>query len=225
MAGVATSNLDSDFALARYTPDGSLDATFGVGGKVTTDFSGLNESAGALAIQSDGKIVAAGYVVQTGGPPYNTDFALARFNADGSLDTTFGFDGKVTTDFVGRHDAVRALAIQSDGRIVAAGMMVVPLMEHRILVYAVREAPLSGIPRMVHSTRHLAPVGKSSLKSWKPLRSTRRPSNPTEKLSPPATPSRWRPAAFFRGRQAATLRSSATMKTVRWTRRSVLKEK
>jgi uncharacterized delta-60 repeat protein len=121
-AGVAT-NSTQDVALARYNSDGSLDLTFGVGGKVTSDFSGLHESAGALAIQSDGKIVTAGLVTQGG---INSDFELVRFNPNGSLDITFGIDGKVTTDFLGRSDAARALAIQSDGRIVAAGMMVVP---------------------------------------------------------------------------------------------------
>jgi uncharacterized delta-60 repeat protein len=125
-AGGVGQGANRDFALARYNPEGSLDITFGVGGKVTTDFSGLNENAGALVLQSDGKIVAAGYVVQTGGPPYNTDFELVRYNPDGSLDTTFGIDGKVITDFTGRFDQARALAIQSDGKIVAAGVMVVP---------------------------------------------------------------------------------------------------
>jgi uncharacterized delta-60 repeat protein len=104
----------SDFALARYNVDGSLDATFGTGGKVTTDFSGMNDSGRAVAIQTDGKIVVAGYAS-------SLDFALARYNSDGSLDTSFGSGGKVTTDFSGDLDQAYSIALQTDGKIIAAG--------------------------------------------------------------------------------------------------------
>jgi uncharacterized delta-60 repeat protein len=124
-AGTGGTASNRDFALARYSPDGSPDVTFGVGGKVTTDFYGLHENVGALAIQSDGKIVAAGLVYQSG-LATSSDFGLVRFNPNGSLDTAFGIDGKATTDFLGWGDAARAVAIQSDGKTVAAGMMVVP---------------------------------------------------------------------------------------------------
>jgi uncharacterized delta-60 repeat protein len=107
-------------ALVRYNHDGSLDMGFGIGGKVITDFSGPYESALALAIQSDGRIIAAGVayasVLSTSG-----DFVLVRYEPDGSLDRTFGIDGKVTTDWSGGLDLAKALAILSDGRIVAAG--------------------------------------------------------------------------------------------------------
>jgi len=102
-----------DFALARYNPDGSLDTSFDVDGRVTTDFGG-DDSGAAVAIQSDGKIVVAG----TGGP---VDFALARYNADGSLDTGFSGDGRLTTDFLGSNDVATGIALQSDGKIVAVG--------------------------------------------------------------------------------------------------------
>jgi uncharacterized delta-60 repeat protein len=103
-----------DFALARYTTSGSLDTTFGSGGKVTTDFAGNYDRAYGVAIQSDGKIVAAG----RGG----LDFALARYNSDGGLDTGFGSGGKVSTDFAGYYNQEAiAVAIQSDGKIVLAG--------------------------------------------------------------------------------------------------------
>jgi uncharacterized delta-60 repeat protein len=117
VAGVAT-GASSDFGLARYDTDGSLDPTFGSGGKVTTDFAGGLDLANAVAIQADGKIVAAGLTqsATTGG-----DFALARYNSDGTLDTTFGIGGKVTTDFGGPADSASAVAIQADGKIVAAG--------------------------------------------------------------------------------------------------------
>jgi uncharacterized delta-60 repeat protein len=89
---VAAGSAAGDFALARYNRDGSLDASFDGDGKVTTDFGGVFEAASAVAIQRDGKIVVAG---STGAVD---DFALARYNRDGSLDTRFDGDGKVTTD-------------------------------------------------------------------------------------------------------------------------------
>ena len=100
------------FALRRYNPNGIVDSSFGTGGKVTTDFGG-SSSAYALAIQADGKLVAAGGALN--------DFALARYNSDGSLDSGFGTGGKVTTDFGGSSGAT-ALAIQADGKLVAAGV-------------------------------------------------------------------------------------------------------
>src|SRR5262249_4024029 len=102
-----------DFALARYNPDGSLDTTFGTGGKVTTDFAGADD-AFSVAIQSDGKIVVAGSSQQNTGE----DFALARYNSDGTLDTSFGAGGEVLTAIAGGANGV---AIQADGKIVAAG--------------------------------------------------------------------------------------------------------
>jgi uncharacterized delta-60 repeat protein len=73
--------------------DGDLDSSFGSGGIVTTDFSGRNNSAAAIALQSDGKIVVAGDALSALGPP---DFAAARYNTDGSLDSSFGTGGRVT---------------------------------------------------------------------------------------------------------------------------------
>ena len=77
----------------RYNTDGSLDTSFDSDGKVTTAIGSGNDFACSVAIQSDGKIVAAG---QYNGS--NDDFALVRYNTDGSLDTNFDSDGKVTTD-------------------------------------------------------------------------------------------------------------------------------
>lgn len=107
-----------DFALARYNSDGTLDTTFVIDGRVTTDFFGYSDLAYALAIQPDGKIVAAGTAYMISG---YSDFALARYNRDGSLDHTFGVKGKITTDFYGGIDEVWSLAIQPDGKIIAAG--------------------------------------------------------------------------------------------------------
>jgi uncharacterized delta-60 repeat protein len=107
---------ESDFALARYNANGSLDPTFDGDGRVLTDF-GASEEALGVAIQADGKIVAAGWT-SAGENPDN--FALARYNADGGLDPTFDGDGRVLTDLGADEDA-HDVAIQADGKIVAAG--------------------------------------------------------------------------------------------------------
>jgi serralysin len=109
------------FALARYDTDGSLDATFGGDGKVVTDISSRWDYAHAVALQLDGKMIAAG---EAGWTPTNRDikFALARYNVDGSLDSSFGGDGKVTANFTKWEDFASDVDIQSDGGIVAAGL-------------------------------------------------------------------------------------------------------
>src|SRR6266542_4476130 len=106
-------------SIAQAAP-GDLDPTFGGDGEVTTHFTAWSdESANAVAIQADGKIVAAG---GTFSAFYHDKFALARYNADGTLDTSFGGDGKVTTHFAaGSEDGAHAVAIQANGKIVAAG--------------------------------------------------------------------------------------------------------
>lgn len=117
-AGYATADPTQNFALARYNTNGSLDATFGSGGKVTTDFSNRYDKAYALALQPDGRIVVAGYATNS---ITAEDFALARYNTDGSLDTTFGSGGKITTDFYGGLDEALAVAVQVDGKILVTG--------------------------------------------------------------------------------------------------------
>jgi uncharacterized delta-60 repeat protein len=111
-----------NFKLARYNADGTLDAGFGNGGIVTTDF-GPGSYAFGLGLQPDGKIVAAGtvFVDFSTDDSSNTDFGLARYNPDGSLDASFGNGGKVLTDFDGFNDDALAVLIQPDGKIVAAG--------------------------------------------------------------------------------------------------------
>jgi uncharacterized delta-60 repeat protein len=116
-AGVSWNGAKYDFALARYNTDGSLDTSFDSDGKLTTAFGTGHDAAHAIAIQSDGKIVAVGYSANG----TDDDFALARYNTDGSLDTSFGTDGKLTTAIGAGHDDANAIAIQSDGKIVAAG--------------------------------------------------------------------------------------------------------
>ena len=115
---VAAGTADHEFALARYTKTGSLDPTFGLGGKVVTAFGTFEDEAQALLLQPDGKLVAAGVTFDSTGT--TADFALARYNPDGTLDSTFGVGGKVTTDFGGR-DRGLAAVLQDDGKIVVAG--------------------------------------------------------------------------------------------------------
>ncbi len=119
VAGYAINiNYDYDFALARYLPDGSLDTSFGVGGKVTTDLTADQDQIKAIAIQPDGKIVAVG-PVKNGSRLH--DFAVARYNSNGTLDLSFGINGWVATDFFGGQDFAYAVVLQADGKIVVAG--------------------------------------------------------------------------------------------------------
>jgi uncharacterized delta-60 repeat protein len=123
VVGSADSNvtLDGEVALARYTANGALDPTFGVGGMVMTDFPLQAAVARAVAVQSDGKIVVDGWV----GAGLENQFLVMRYNSNGSLDTGFGNGGIVTTKLWdgNNHDArLGSLALQSDGKIVVAGM-------------------------------------------------------------------------------------------------------
>jgi uncharacterized delta-60 repeat protein len=117
-SAMTSDNLD-DFAVIRYNIDGSLDTAFGNGGIVLVDFNGSTDIANDLSIQSDGKIVLAGTTLDSS--IYGQDFALVRLNTDGSLDTSFGTNGKVTTDLAGRDDVANSLVIQEDGKIVVGG--------------------------------------------------------------------------------------------------------
>jgi uncharacterized delta-60 repeat protein len=108
------------FVLARFNSDGSLDGTFGGDGVVTTNLtSGYDAANAVVVIQEDGRILIAGdagYCCE-----WTSSFGLARCNEDGTLDTTFGGDGKVITNFTSRDDAAKDVVIQTDGKIVAVG--------------------------------------------------------------------------------------------------------
>jgi uncharacterized delta-60 repeat protein len=111
------------FALARYNSDGSLDTTFDVDGRVLTSFvSGYDASAEAVRLQADGKIVVGGYTATSS---VNLNFALARYNPDGSLDSSFGSGGKIITSFADASAVAPSLmydvALAPNGDIVAVG--------------------------------------------------------------------------------------------------------
>ena len=100
--------------VTRLRPDGSLDTTFGGGGTATVDFGSLADLLGGAVLQPDGKIVLAGYTQAS------EDVAVARLNANGSLDAGFGAGGKATVDF-GVATFGNAVALAPNGRIVVAG--------------------------------------------------------------------------------------------------------
>lgn len=109
----------NDFALVRYNSDGSVDESFGSGGIVTTDFNNGYDEAFSVAVQPDEKIIVAG----NGEPLFGGTFALVRYNSEGSLDRSFGQEGKVNTTIgTSAGGTAHAVSIQTDGQIVAAGV-------------------------------------------------------------------------------------------------------
>jgi len=130
-----------DFLVMRFTADGNLDATFGTflpsgtPGKVVTDFDGRFDFATAVMLQTDGKILVAGYaqvskIDNTSGTPvpfFDQDFAVVRYLPDGRLDTTYGTNGKSTMDIGALGlEYLNAAALQSDGSVVAVGRTTLP---------------------------------------------------------------------------------------------------
>jgi uncharacterized delta-60 repeat protein len=113
VAGTSVGGGGDDFVLARYNTDGTPDAAFGSAGAVVTSLNAGNDRAFAMAVQDDQKIVVAG---EAGGT-----FALARYNGNGTLDTSFGSDGVVLTDAGPGVDQILSMVLQGDGKIVVAG--------------------------------------------------------------------------------------------------------
>ena len=120
VAGISSGSGMASFYVARYNPDGLLDQSFDTSGVVITWFGNNVEWANAAAVQSDGMIVIAGFTL----PPFSSGFAaVARYNTDGSLDSSFGLDGKL---IAGPHEA-RDVKIQADGKIVIAARGIIRL--------------------------------------------------------------------------------------------------
>ncbi len=113
---------DHDAILARVNPDGSLDGTFGAGGIVTTALSAGDDAIYAIALQSDGKIVAAGLTKEGG----RSVAALMRYRSNGALDADFGNNGVVTASLQPAESFFLSVAVLDDGRIVAGGTVAPP---------------------------------------------------------------------------------------------------
>jgi uncharacterized delta-60 repeat protein len=114
LAGIA----GDDFAVARLFGNGETDPAFSSDGVAKVDFFGLQDIARAVALQPDGKIVISGSAEKSDG---TQDMAIARFNANGTLDSGFGNTGKATVDSLGNSDFARSMVLQPDGRLVIAG--------------------------------------------------------------------------------------------------------
>jgi len=126
VGGYTSNGANQDFALARLNTSGTFDNSFGIGGKILIDFSDSDDLLHGIAIQSDGKIVAAGRTYDWRNQQ-GINFALCRYNANGTPDNSFSGDGKVITDFStsqlpATHDEINALLLQPDGKIVVAGL-------------------------------------------------------------------------------------------------------
>ena len=116
-AGYATGMNSQDFALARYHPDGSLDDSFGQGGKSTLDFNAGIDFGRSMLLQPDGKIVVAGCAANGS----MTDFAVARFLENGDPDPSFGNNGRQTTAVIAGKNDGWSVALQADGKLLVAG--------------------------------------------------------------------------------------------------------
>ncbi|MBL9131306.1 MAG: hypothetical protein JNG86_08915 [Verrucomicrobiaceae bacterium] len=120
VAGYASNGTNDDFALVRFTAAGSLDTTFGTGGKVITAVRTKYDEGHAVAVQADGKILVAGWSEDTSVNDYK-DIAVVRYTSAGALDGSFGTGGKVITSIGAGHDYGTCMAVQSDGKIVVGG--------------------------------------------------------------------------------------------------------
>lgn len=118
VAGSSATPQGTRISVVRYLRDGSLDASFGTGGKAIAAVGTREDVARAIVVQPDGRIVVAGLSHQR---TADYDFTLVRFMADGTLDASFGDQGRVLTDFGGDSDRAFALLVMPDGRLVAGG--------------------------------------------------------------------------------------------------------
>jgi len=116
-AGISFNGSNYDFGLARYDTNGTLDNTFGTGGKVITSISSSDDKANSLVIQPDGNIVVAG----SSWNGSNYDFTVVRYNINGTLDNSFGTNGIKTTDIASSDDYAYSVTLQGDGKIVTTG--------------------------------------------------------------------------------------------------------
>ena len=122
VAGHSFTGSFRDIAIARLNTNGTLDTTFGINGKVTTDLAGNNDEARCIAIDKDGKFAIGSFTYGAASSSIFADFGVAKYNADGSLDTSFSTDGKhvviINPSF---NDNPQAIAFQNDGKILIGG--------------------------------------------------------------------------------------------------------
>ena len=111
------------FTTVRYNQNGTLDKSFGTDGITVTPVNEFSSLANSMVIQNDGKILVGGYILTTKFENGDKDFATVRYNSDGSLDNTFGVNGIVTSSSTSE-ELLRNLAIQIDGKIIAATSIV-----------------------------------------------------------------------------------------------------
>lgn len=131
IVGTSFNGSNLDLALVRYLPNGTLDSSFGAAGKVTTSIGSGDEYGVSVAVQADGKIVAAGQV-NTGS---RYDFAVVRYRTDGSLDPSFGSGGKVTTSVGNTNDYALKIVLQTDGKLIVIGQSYNPKNSFGIVRY------------------------------------------------------------------------------------------
>ncbi|MBL8436329.1 MAG: DUF4347 domain-containing protein, partial [Zoogloea sp.] len=117
VVGGASGSGTTDFAVARYLADGTLDTSFSGDGKQTVDFAGSVDEGFGLALDAAGRILQAGSAVVGS----QQDFGVVRYNTDGSLDTSFSGDGKLTTAIGTSWDIAHQVAVQAGGKIVVGG--------------------------------------------------------------------------------------------------------
>ena len=118
LAGWSFNGTYDKFAVVRYDNTGTLDASFGTGGIVTTSIGTLNDGARAVSIESTGKIIVVGF--SRNSLNKNT-IAVVNYNSNGTLNTTFGTGGKTITQIGSSHADAKAVVLQTDGKIIAAG--------------------------------------------------------------------------------------------------------
>ncbi len=117
VTGQADNGISDDLMLLRYLSSGKLDTSFGNGGRVVTP-SGISDSAGfSVAVRRNGQIIVGGYTTN----PTDTDWMVARFLSNGTLDTSFGTDGQVITDVSSSYEEINGVVVQADGGVLAAG--------------------------------------------------------------------------------------------------------
>lgn len=159
VAGNVTDALgNTDSVVARFNANGTLDTTFNGTGIAISALSASEDSFSAVALQSDGKIVAGGYASNG----TNHDFAVARYTSAGLLDTTFNGTGKVLTPIGSGDDEMTGIAVQGDGKIVAAGTAAVSIDGGSVALFGVARYNGSGSLDTTFSSTGTTTIGVGS---------------------------------------------------------------